>query len=207
MHPLVEALAAEQEGHYQRALEYYLLMKDKGNILDRVAVWRSIARCLERLLRFSEAGRWRERVAEGFLQASEHLLPRGEATYYALKELSQALQDYRDDPSPWRKAAHEYLRLFHQAWATEPVGLVQEALTAATVAKKLGDHRLSGQIFRDLAEELLKDPGADLKLVRECYLQASEAYLIADERGVAEELAAKARGLPVEEDFWWLTER
>ena len=129
--------------------------------MDRVGIFQSIARCYEKLGKFTEAAHWRERAGNAYAKLPNRLMGSQERAYYALVEFRSAVQDYRT-VGGMRRAALAYLRALDTCLRTSKEGYSHEMLFAGFLSKKLGLRTKAVDFFKDAAEQFEREGKSQL---------------------------------------------
>lgn len=161
---LTSAIQAELDSDYRTAALNYRRLATQGSLLDRVGILQSIARCYEKLGKFTEAARWRERAGNAYAKLPRQVMGSQEKAYYALVEFRTAIQDYRTIRG-MRRATGAYLKALDTCLRASKEGYSHEMLFAGFLAKKLGLRKKAAGFLEDAAEQFERD--GKLSLARE----------------------------------------
>jgi tetratricopeptide (TPR) repeat protein len=153
---LTAAIRAELDSDYGTAVRNYRRLAKKGSLLDRVGIFQSIARCYEKLGKFTEAATWRERAGNAYARLPTRVMRSQERTYYALVEFRSAIQDYKNTKG-MRRVTNAYLKALDTCLKASKEGYSHEMLFAALLAKKLGLRKKAAGFFKDAAKQFERD--------------------------------------------------
>jgi hypothetical protein len=184
MSELVEAIEAEARGEFATALKHYAKLTKSGSPLDRVGIFQALARCGEKLGELKEAGGWRRKAGQAYLDLKDDEMPKDERQYLALVEYRNAVQDLHGDAS-LAETAKEYEVVLKDNFSEGAEGLTHEGLFAGAFFRALGDQLTAAKYYFDTAEVMSEQAASG----RDAALRA--AAIAAYER--AADSATKAR--------------
>ncbi len=150
---LVDAIDAEAQGDFARALVHYAKLTTAGSHLDRIGIFEALARCNERLGRLRDAGGCRRSAGQGYVALTDGEMNRDEREYLALVEYRNAVQDLQGDSS-LPDVAKEYAAVLKDAFSGGAAGLTHEGLFAGSFFQARGDHLTAAKYFFDTAEAM-----------------------------------------------------
>ena len=170
---LNSAIEAELNADYRRAIPYYKRLAQQGSNLDRVGIYKAIARCYEKLGSLNKAAQWHEKAGQGYMKLPGKLMGASERAYYGMVEFRCAIQDYAPSLA-MRRAAKGYLDALSVCLRTGKEGYSHEMLFAAYLCVRIRDFTRAAQFFADAAEQFKKEK--ILKLARDAKELAAKYY-------------------------------
>ena len=153
MSDLVDAIDAEAQGDFAKALGHYAKLVDAGSSLDRVGIYQALARCGEKLGRLRDAGAWRRKAGAAYLALTDAEMAHDERAYLSLVEYRNAVQDLQGDDS-LKEVAREYAAVLKENFSGGAEGLTHEGLFAGAFFQALGDPLTASKYFFDTAEAM-----------------------------------------------------